>query len=146
MLGGIFLFQFWVTETGCPEKHGYPIPGRCPRSWMGPWAAWPGGGQPAPGRMLDRDDLWGPFQANHSVILCWNTNRPSILALVFFRVGRKSVRAQEGENLWAEQRNCSCLQNCEQYSCPSNCWLPPNTLAEVQDMNFFPKGRVTVVC
>ena len=46
-----------------PRDAVMPHPWRCSRpGWMGPWAAWAGGGQPCPWQGLKIEDLWGPFQ------------------------------------------------------------------------------------
>ena len=46
-----------------PRELWVPHPWRCSRlGWMGPWAAWAGGGQPVHGRVVGLGGLWGPSQ------------------------------------------------------------------------------------
>ena len=57
MLGGNFLFrEWWSPGTSCPEKLWMPHPWRSSSpDWMGPWAAWAGGWQPAHDKELELD-------------------------------------------------------------------------------------------
>jgi len=49
--------------TQLPREAVVPHPWRRSRpGWMGPWAAWAGGGQPCPRQGLGKRGLWGPFQ------------------------------------------------------------------------------------
>jgi len=62
-----------------------PHPWRCPRpDWMGPWAAWAGGGQPAHGRGLGFGGLECPFQPNpnHSMTLWLVLSQPHFRSLI----------------------------------------------------------------
>lgn len=64
-----FLFKFFTKRVmRCwhrlpRDPEWMPRPWRCSRpGWMGPWAAWDGGGQPCPWQGLGLGGQWGPFQ------------------------------------------------------------------------------------
>jgi len=79
-----------------PKEAVVPHPWRHSRpGWMGPWAAWAGGGQPCPWKGLGLGGLWGPFQP-----------KPSYYSIIWF-YNPKLVDAQLGRLRWEMGRYIS---------------------------------------
>lgn len=92
-----YLFHHFHTRSHLSPKEK-PYTWHSRPGWMGLWAAWFGGGQPAHDRELELEDFYGPFQLKpfHASMLLWQADDRTIsceYALEPDSIGLHSTRA-----------------------------------------------------